>query len=163
MHFCFCIYLDARYNIIPPKTNKLANVVNLTFDYKNSINCFFPEIVESPESVTVIVNASAVFRCATFRTDYQLWRVNGTSFYRLPREFRENVNTTQETDGPNELYKMTILSSLAEYNQTTVQCEAGDDTGDQAGQSDVTVIATLMIQGIQVLMYTCHLVEFDNI
>ena len=111
--------------------------------------------MESPESVTVIVNASAVFRCATFRTDYQMWRVNGTSFYRLPQKFRENVDTTQKTEGPNELYKMEILSSLAEYNQTTVQCVAGDDEGDQAGQSDVTENVTLLIQGIQVLMYTC--------
>ena len=115
-------------------------------------------------NVTVIVNTSAVFRCSTFRTDYQLWRVNGTSFYRLPQEFRENVHTTQETEGPNELYKMKILSTLAEYNQTTVQCEAGDDVGDQAGQSDVTENATLLIQGIQyyhfnVLIYTCHLVD----
>ena len=122
---------------------------------KTVLIVFFPEIVESPESVTVIVNASAVFRCATFRTDYQLWRVNGTSFYYLPREFRKNVHTTQKTEGPNELYKMEILSSLAEYNQTTVQCVAGDDGGDQAGQSDVTENVTLMMQGIQVLMYTC--------
>ena len=111
-------------------------------------HCVFLEIVESPTNVTVIVNTSAVFRCATFRTDYQLWLVNGTSFYRLPREFRENVHTTQETMGPNELYKMKIISSLAEYNQTTIQCEAGDDEGDQAGQSDVTEIAILTILGI---------------
>ena len=43
--------------------------------------------------------------------------------------------------GPNELYKMKIISSLAEYKQTRIHCEDGNDEGDQVGLSNVTEIA----------------------
>lgn len=104
------------------------------------------DIEESPSDVTVFVNSTAKFRCATKRTDYQLWRVNGISFIDLPSSIRDDIGMTQETEGANEVYILSI-SGMLKYDGTLVQCIAGDNEGPQAGESYETENATLRIQG----------------
>lgn len=105
------------------------------------------EIVESPANITVIVNSSAIFRCMTRSTDYTVWFVNGTSLHKVPLQVRENIETTQETVGENELYKLIIHSTFLLYNGTVVQCLAGDNEGEDEGESVVTDSAILLVQG----------------
>ena len=83
----------------------------------------------------------------TKHTDYAVWLVNGTSLYKLPPLARQNIDTTQETVGENELYKLTFHSTWIWYNGTVVQCLAGDNEGEAQGESMVTDSAILLVQG----------------
>ena len=70
--------------------------------------------------------------------------MNGTSYNDLPPELRDDLVPGRETVGVNEVYTLTI-PGRAEYNETVVQCEAGDIGGIPIEST----IATLKVQGKQ--------------
>lgn len=101
--------------------------------------------MEVPTNATVIVNSTAMFRCATRQTDYQVWIVNETLYYDMPESFWENTATTQETMGENELYILTIHSSWLWYDGILIECLAGDNDGLTP---EITDAVLLRVQGI---------------
>ena len=102
----------------------------------------FAEIVESPSDTTVFLGHTAEFICGTRGANYAFWRVNGTSYNDLPPELRDDLVPGRETVGVNEVYTLTI-PGRAEYNETVVQCKAGD-SGNGSIESANT---TLKVQG----------------
>ena len=67
--------------------------------------------------------------------------MNGTAYNNLPPAIRDDLDTDQESVGSIEIYTLTI-PGRAEYNETAVQCVAGDGGG---GTIEST-IATLKVQ-----------------
>ena len=109
------------------------------------------EIVEPPSNTTVLLDHTAVFTCETRGAYYGYWKVNGTPYNNLSPELRDDLDPDQESVGDIEVYSLTI-PGRAEYNETVVQCVAGDGGG---GSIESTVI--LKIQGtICVCMYIVH-------
>ena len=90
----------------------------------------------------MFLDHTAVFTCVTRGADYGYWRVNGTAYNNLPPELRNDLDADQETVGDNEVYILTI-PGRAEYNETVVQCVAGDAGGGSIESAN----ATLRVQG----------------
>ena len=118
--------------------SELTNTCENAFD----IHCIIAEIVVSPSDTTVFLDHSALFTCETTGAVYGYWRVNGTAYNELPPELRNVLDADQESVGENEVYTLTI-PGRAEYNETVVQCVAGDDEGGSIESTNVT----LKVQG----------------
>lgn len=82
----------------------------------------------------MFLNQPAVFICATIGSDFTEWKINGTNLRELSsddlsRTFGQNVTLT--------------IQGRVEYNESRVQCVAGDLEGNIAFSENVT----LTIQG----------------
>ena len=130
-HVCIIHYMILnRLNII--SYYKRANYITFTDMY----------IAESPSDLTVYINQTAKFTCVINGTlSHWYWRVNGTSFNRLPSDVRTDMYPTQMTVGDTEEHSLNIPGK-PEYNGTRVQCVAHYEGGDAESEN-----ATLMIQG----------------
>ena len=96
----------------------------------------------SPSDTTVLLNHTAVFTCETRGALYGYWRVNGTAYNSLPPALRDDLDPDRETVGENEVYTL-FIPGRAEYNETVVQCVAGDAGGGSIESANVT----LKVQG----------------
>ena len=74
--------------------------------------------------------------------------MNGTAYNNLPPTIRDDLDTDRDTVGENEVYTLTI-PGRAEYNETVVQCVAGDDEGGSIESTNVT----LKVQGKEHSLY----------
>ena len=68
--------------------------------------------------------------------------MNGTAYINLPPALRVDLNADVESVGDIKVYTLTILGR-AEYNDTVVQCVAGDIGGGSVESAN----ATLRVQG----------------
>ena len=102
-----------------------------------------PEILNTPESMTVFLNQSAVFTCETDGS-LSTWRINGILPGDLPPAVGSDLElSTTITDNGTILLTLTILAR-AEYNNTRVQCL----TGTFGGPSVESETVILKVQGI---------------
>ena len=74
--------------------------------------------------------------------------MNGTAYNDLPPALRDDLDPDRETVGDVEVYTLTILGR-AEYNETVVQCVAGDAGGGPIESTN----ATLRVQGNKMSIY----------
>lgn len=80
--------------------------------------CSAAGITEQPQSVTVVVGGEATFQCAGIG-DYVIWNVNGKIYQEADQT---EFFVTRETVSGIQHCNLTIPTTSAENNGTTVQC-----------------------------------------
>ena len=96
-------------------------------------------IVRPPTSTVVYNNTQAVFTCKLALDSIGVWYVNGTDSRSLPDEVIDDIAT-----GSDGLTETLIITARIQYNNTVVQCVAGEFGGSGIERSDN---ATMTIQG----------------
>ena len=103
----------------------------------------------SPSPLTVAVEQkTATFYCQHLSCDSISWRVNGTAENKI-NSLNISTNDIQQIGG-GRIYTLSIIETLLEFNQTTVECVAifFDGTPPQ-----VTPAVMLLIQGLLNVLY----------
>ena len=103
-------------------------------------------IVDPPNSTVVYPDTQAVFICKVTYDSVSVWFVNGTDSRTLSGEFGDDITTR----GVGITMTLTI-KARTQYNNTVVQCVAGEFGGTEIERSDNV---TLTIQGTFMYVYT---------
>ena len=94
-----------------------------------------PEITESPQSTTVLLNSAAIFICKARDYDSIYWFINGTS-----ANSNQDIRIIDPT--VDDDISMLTISGKTQYNGSQIQCRARDLDGPVQSEN-----VTLYVQG----------------